>query len=356
MMPFRRVVVGVDFTDTSLAAARWASVELAPEAEIVLAHIAPEPAPPQFLRGHLPPVAEIVTEKETALYRGLCGLADLVGRERASVQMLSGQPADGLAAIARRLGADAVCVGKSVKRRGGARFGATTASRLLARTDLPVVVVPAGSRGAPSLVLAAVSDFAHDDAVLRDAGRLAATWGASLEALHVMEPSVRERARELVGALDAAHVPLPAGIMDDSRLHALAEAWLASLLPHARLPRGAATSLVRHGDPGQEIIAHARHFAIDMIVVGRGALASGASSTTEGTGAGSTARLVLWAAECPVLVLGRSPIHLAPTIVALESDARARPAPLVVARGGRRAVLAHPRPPRRPGPGGGDAA
>ena len=355
MMPFRRVIVGVDFTDTSLAAARWASVQLAPEAEIVLAHIAPEPVPPQFLRGHLPPVAEIVTERETALYRGLCGLADLVGRPRASVQMLSGQPADGLAAIARRLGADGICIGKSAKRRGSARFGATTASRLLARTELPVIVVPGGARDVPARVLAAVSDLAHDDAVLRGAGTLAARWGATLEALHVVEASVGERARELVSALQATHVALPSGLEDESRLHALAEQWLASQLSHARLPGESTMSLVRHGDPGQEIIAHARQSAVDLIVVGRGALAS-AAVAAQGTGAGSTARLVLWAAECPVIVLGRAPVQLAPAVVALASEPRARPAPFVVARGGRRAVLARSRPPRRPRPDGGDAA
>jgi nucleotide-binding universal stress UspA family protein len=353
-MSFRRVVVGVDFTDTSLAAARWASVQLAPEAEIVLAHIAPEPAPPQFLRGHLPPVAEIVTEKETALYRGLCGLAELVGRTRASVEMLSGQPADGLAAIARRLGADAICVGKSVKRRGSARFGATTASRLLARTELPVVVVPGGARGAPTRMLVAVSELAPDAAVLRGAGRLAERLGATLEALHVVEPAVRARARELVDALRATRVPLTAALEGDSQLHALAEQWLASQLSHARLPGESMTSLVRHGDPGQEIIAHARQAEADLIVVGRGACASATPGSTQAIGAGSTARLVLWAAECPVIVSGRAAVQLTPTIVALDNDAR--PAPFIVARGGRRAVLARPRPPRRPGPGGGDAA
>lgn len=361
-MPFRRVVVGVDFTDTSLAAARWASVQLAPEAEIVLAHIAPEPTPPQFLRGHLPLVAEIVTENETALHRGLSGLADLVGRARASVEMLSGQPADGLAAIARRVGADAICVGKSVKRRGSARFGATTASRLLMRTELPVVVVPAGARGTPARLLAAVSDRAADDAVLRHAGRLAARWGASLEAIHVVEPAVRERARELVAAMTATPATLPPAIVDDSLLHALAEQWIASQLPHARLPSRAATSLVRHGDPGQEIIAHARLAAADLIVVGRGAFASADAEMPHACGAGSTARLVLWAAECPVIVLGRSPVRLAPTVVAVEADARARGTPFILGRSSRRGVLVpqrqprQSRPPRRPGPGGGDAA
>ena len=140
-MPFRRVVVGVDFTDTSLAAVRWASVRLAPDAEIVLAHVEPESESPRFLRGGLRPVV-LVNERETALHGALCGLADVVGRSRSRVEMLSGRVADGLAAIAHRLGADAVCVGRSTARQE-ALFGESTASQLLTCTALPVIVAPA---------------------------------------------------------------------------------------------------------------------------------------------------------------------------------------------------------------------
>jgi nucleotide-binding universal stress UspA family protein len=355
MMPFRRVVVGVDFTDTSLATVRWVSAHLAPEASLVLAHIVREPRTPPFLRAHLPPVSEIVTERETALYRGLCGLADLVGRDRTSVEMLSGAPADGLALIAHRLDADLVCVGKSVQRRGSARFGATTASRLLARSGVPLLVVPGGARATPTRVLAAVSDLPPDERVLHHAGALASAWGAQLDALHVVERDVRELAHDLSTAQRESRGVLALQPMDDERLRMLAEEWLGRQLPQAGMPPGEATPAVREGDAGQEIIAYARTTRADLIVVGRGALASlgGASHSA----VGSTTRLTLWAAHCPVLVLGTEPTRAAPSQVAQDAGLQARRAPLVLARSAMHGTLAldRPRRPRRPGPGG-DAA
>jgi nucleotide-binding universal stress UspA family protein len=355
MMPFRRVVVGVDFTDTSLAAARWASVQLAPDAEIVLAHVTPTFVPPPFLRGYLPSVPEADAEQETALYRGLRGFADLVGRSRTRVEMLSGRPPEALAEIAQRVGADVICVGKSAKRRGAARFGATTATRLLARTGLPVVVVPSGARKTPERILAAVGEHAQDDAVLRSAGLLAARWQAKLLALHVVEPSVRDHVHAMVSAV--AHADgAPTGGSIDSRLQTLAEQWLASTLPRAGTVDDATASLVRHGDPGQEIITHARQAGADLLVVGCGSSLPTVGGNPACIGAGSTTRLVLWAAECPVLVLGRATVPRAPVIVALDAESRPRSTPFIVGRSGRRTVLVRPRPPRRPGPGGGDAA
>jgi hypothetical protein len=38
-LELRKIVVGVDFTDASLAAARWAAAHFAPDAEIVLVHM-----------------------------------------------------------------------------------------------------------------------------------------------------------------------------------------------------------------------------------------------------------------------------------------------------------------------------
>lgn len=47
-MKIRRIVVGVDFREPSVAAARWTARELAPDAEIVLLHVVDVPRPPAF--------------------------------------------------------------------------------------------------------------------------------------------------------------------------------------------------------------------------------------------------------------------------------------------------------------------
>lgn len=127
MMPFRRVVVGVDFTDPSLAAVRWASVRFAPETEIVFVHASPEPA-----------------------LERLCELAAQAGHARTSVEELSGPPAEGLVAVARRIDADAICVGRSSDGGDSAGVDAATVSRLIALAEVPVIVIPHASAASMS--------------------------------------------------------------------------------------------------------------------------------------------------------------------------------------------------------------
>src|SRR5689334_2366859 len=131
-MPYRRVVVGVDFTDPSLSAARWVARRFAPDAEVVLVHALPGPDTPSYLRPFLSPAVELSAAVAPVFYGGLRGLAGLIGAGRAHVYMAVGHPADVLARAAQQFDADVVCVGRGARRRGSARFGSTTAMRLLA--------------------------------------------------------------------------------------------------------------------------------------------------------------------------------------------------------------------------------
>jgi nucleotide-binding universal stress UspA family protein len=69
-LQLRKIVVGVDFTDASLAAARWAATHFAPDAEIVLAHVVPSVRVPSFLRTHLPPPVDVAATTARSLYGG----------------------------------------------------------------------------------------------------------------------------------------------------------------------------------------------------------------------------------------------------------------------------------------------
>ena len=79
---------------------------------------------------------EILAELAPALHGALRGLAAAVGSARTSVKLLAGEPADALAAFGREIGADLICLGRRQRRRGAARFGHTTAQRLLALSGL----------------------------------------------------------------------------------------------------------------------------------------------------------------------------------------------------------------------------
>src|SRR3954452_1250042 len=117
-MQLRRVVVGVDFSAASLAAAQGVGGHLAPRAEGGLVHVLPEPEAPPFLRPRLPAMLDVVADVVPALHGGLRGLADLIGSDRTRIEMITGPPAEGLAAAAAEVNADLVCLGRTRSRRG----------------------------------------------------------------------------------------------------------------------------------------------------------------------------------------------------------------------------------------------
>jgi nucleotide-binding universal stress UspA family protein len=311
-LELRKIVVGVDFTDASLAAARWAAVHFAPDADIVLVHVVPSVRVPSFARAHLPPAVDVAATAAQSLYGGLSGLADLVAGRRARAHVLPGEPAEALAFVAEEVGADVVCVGRGRRRRGSARFGATTPQRLLARTRVPTLVVPAGRLQTPDRVIVAVDERPGGKYLFAAACGLAAAFEAGVDALHVIEPELQHFVTAVTEVRDSAgevRINRALDTRDDasdhlheSWLQVRARAWVDAMLDEAG-PDGAWTApVIRCGDAGQEIIRHAREHGTDLIVLGRGGDASDAR--TQGRlPLGSTTRLVLWAAPCPVLVL-----------------------------------------------------
>jgi nucleotide-binding universal stress UspA family protein len=290
-MQFETVIVAVDFTAASLAAARWVAMQLAPRAEVVLAHVVGEPAAPSFLRSHLPSLSRLVAERTPPLEGALRGLAGAVRSARTSVKLLTGVPADALASFGREIGADLICLGRRLRRRGAARFGHTTAQRLLAQTRIPVLVVPSARPTRPTRILAPVDDQPGCSTDLSAACELAETYEAPLEVLHVL----------------STELPKLAGFGSaDQRLASLTHEWLGSLVRPTEHGARRIVSHVRFGDPGEQIIDFVRAAGVDLVMMGRGrdvTLADVPASGVEALPLGSTSRLVLWASPSPVLVL-----------------------------------------------------
>ena len=309
-MLYQRIVIGVDFSTASLNAVRWVATRFAPRAELFLAHVISRPTTPTFLLTQQQAGLREENEEPT-LYPGLSGFADLAGASRAEVVVRQGRPATELAALAHEVGADLICVGRSSRRRGAARFGATTPQRLLERTRLPVLLVPSAPRVHPMTLLAAVSDGGEGLDVLQSTAALAEHWDAHVHALHSLDA-------RLV-ALPAAEPPhdtestspeqpfVARGVEPDARpgaesIRQLTEAWLIGQTADARMADDRVTPIAHIGDAAEAIIAHAARAHCDLIVMGRRTDSPNAGRD-EGC-VGSTTRLITWAAPCPVLVLG----------------------------------------------------
>jgi nucleotide-binding universal stress UspA family protein len=284
-MSYRRIVIGVDFSTASLNAVRWMAASFAPRAKLYLTHVVTRPRVPTFLRSLVPDGDR--DADEPTLYPGLSGFAGFAGARRAEVSVRTGEPADQLAALANEVDADLICVGRSHRRRGTGRFGATTPQRLLARTTRSLLLVPDAPSPNQGKILAAVSDGMDGEHVLRAADSLAAEWDAHVDVLHALDPST-----PVTGA-------------DASDLHRLTEAWLEQRAAELPELRSRMTPVAERGDAAESILTLAGRAQSDLIVMGRRTVLE--QSTRLECCVGSTTRLVTWTTPCPVLVLGAAP-------------------------------------------------
>jgi nucleotide-binding universal stress UspA family protein len=285
-MSHRRIVIGVDFSTASLNAVRWMAASFAPRAKFYLTHVVARPRVPSFLRSLVPDVGEREADEPT-LYPGLSGFAGFAGARRAEVSVRAGEPADQLAVLADEVDADLICVGRSHRRRGTGRFGATTPQRLLARTRRSLLLVPDAPSPRQGRILAAVSDGTDGEQVLRAADSLAAAWDAHVDVLHALDLSA------------------PVTEADAPDLHRLTEGWLEQRTAELPELKRRMTPVAATGDAAESILTHAGRAQSDLIVMGRRTVLE--QSTRLECCVGSTTRLVTWTTPCPVLVVGAAP-------------------------------------------------
>lgn len=356
-MLIRRIVLGVDFSDTSLTAARWAATHFAPEAEVVLAHVLEETPMPPSIRAELPPVEEVATATAAQIHGGLRGLAQLIGESRCRSASLVGDPAAALASLAANIGADAICIGRARRQRGSLCVAASFPARLIAHSTVPTLVASSPRPGSFNRIVAAVDHRPASSDILETACALAAAAESTVEALHVVDPDmqayvlasrwVRKRAPYDDDTTETRPQPADTATAD-SWLRSKSLIWVSALLDAANAASCRARAVIASGDPGSEILRHSSQRSADLLVVGGGGDADAPQRPGTRRYVGSTAQLVTWAAPCPVLVLpeasGRN------SVVPIDQQFGRRRGLRPSARRGGSSGLAGPTPPaaRRP--------
>ena len=329
-MRFDKIVVGIDFSEASLAAARWVADHLAPDAELLLVHVVSMPRPPMYLHDQIGPTIDQRSTLAPRLHAALSAFGELLAPDRVRVGIRTGVAWSALAHVASEVKADLICVGRGNKRKGSSRFGATTPQRLLAVAGVPVMVIPQGVASKPDRIIAALSGRPGGERVLAVAEKLASAWEASLEAMHVIEADVRRAVltspslspvSQIVSSISSMNGrQIGIDSLDEIDLRDRAIAWLTSTFSEVS-GTTPYEGHIRLGDAGQELVATARNESGPaVIVMGRLGERVSTSPIQAQYRCGSTTRMVLWAAPCPVLVV---PLGLS-DVDAISMDTKVR--------------------------------
>jgi universal stress protein E len=286
-----RAVAGIDFGEASVAAARWAATRLAPKAELVLVHVL-HVEEPRWIRPRLPR-KQVLTLAREAAERRLRELTRTIGAPLVFTEVVVGDPADRIAAVASEFEADLVVVGPHGGRPSRWTLLGSTAERVIRASDRAVLVVREPSPRQPRRILVPVDDLQLPARVRRWMTSLNTESGETV--VLTVVPSVADA---WIGSplLAWGHVPA-----HDAALRHQVSRWLERMRRDLGFRRRNLVPVVEFGDPGRAIVEFARAHGTDLVVL-----------STRGAGAvrravlGSVTGSVIRGAPCPVLVV---PLH-----------------------------------------------
>jgi len=295
--PFARAVAAIDFSSASLAAARWATTHVAPQCEVIVAHIIAAPRPSGD-DGHIDSAALRARLRDVpALRGGLGGFAATLDAVTARTIVRVGQVSHWLNVLAGETNASLVILGRrsDAHRRGIGE--PSVLERTARRTTASVLVVPEGTTAPPRHVIVAVDRSAVAECALIRAYVLSRRLACPLTVLHVVSPTVEEydrvirssRARPVRTSTAKPTAAQPASAH-------FAATWISNTLERTGVDDRRIRVAI--GDPAREIIATAEQHEAPLIVVGK----RGDDGAPEGA-TGSVARELLARTPFPVLAV-----------------------------------------------------
>jgi nucleotide-binding universal stress UspA family protein len=283
-MSLERILVGVDFRQPSLAAARWVSEHFG-SSNVEILHVNPVPETPGFLGAEFHRGQDANGTSLAGRTKGLRGFAETLPAPNVSTQVRVGDEVAELTRRAKTWDANMVVLGGP---RASAASGRTL-HRLIRNLDAPALVI--GPKGGQVLqhILVALDDAPIAAALVRWSQTMAKHFGARLTLLHVLS--------------DKLMSGNPGGVSDNvdvgrqvmiNRAHA----WMRELYHRAAGEPFTGRTTVAVGPAGPVLLEHADAVEADMIVVGR----NGRHAVGE-TELGAVTKLMLRAAQVPVAVI-----------------------------------------------------
>lgn len=293
-MRIRSVVVGMDFSETSIVAARWAVEHFAPNADITLVHVIDLPDRPAFAEALLPATDTIESVARRSAERQMRKAIASIS-PRAGFEIRFGKPHEQIVEAARARRAEVIIVGPHDDRHARSRWLGATAERIVRTSPIPVLVAVEPPPRPPQTLLVPINESRLTASILAWASQFAESFDAEVKLLHVWSESLYAYVASMSHAESSDELTAQRAVeqeIRDATTH-----WLADLTEAGFRGRRAA-AIVRHGQVADVTLDLAAATHADLIVMGRsGGLVMSPPPF------GSTLRTVLHRAPCSVFVV-----------------------------------------------------
>jgi nucleotide-binding universal stress UspA family protein len=284
----------MDFSETSIVAARWAVEHFAPNADMTLVHVIDLPERPAFAEELLPATDTIESVARRSAERHMRKAIASIS-PRAGFEIRFGKPHEQIVEAARARRAEVFIVGPHDDRHARSRWLGATAERIVRTSPIPVLVTVDPPPRPPQTLLVPVNESRLTGSILAWASQFAESFDAEVKLLHVWSESLYAYVASMSHAESSDELTAQRAVeqeIRDATTH-----WLADLTEAGFRGRRAA-AIVRHGQVADVTLDIAAATHADLIVMGRsGGLVMSPPPF------GSTLRTVLHRAPCSVFVV-----------------------------------------------------
>ena len=286
------VVAGIDFSPASFAATQWIARWLVTDDQLVLVHSLVVPEFQGILAGKFPLPPSLLENARTGAERRLRAFSATLPLANISIEIRDGRPADTILEVAREKAADLVVVGKHGERGPLRGYTGRTADNLVRSAPAPVLMASGIPPGAPRRIVAALTYSSITPFIVECVQRMQAASGADIVVINVVGSAVLSHVLTMA-SIRTGTTPGNAElreIFSEDR-----DRW-CRLLIDAGVPADKVSAEVVFGEVSESVIAAAREYGADMIIMGSHA------GPVRRLVLGSAASAVLRHAEIPVLV------------------------------------------------------
>lgn len=301
----RRVVAGIDFSHTSIAAVRWTAKWLLRDSDLTLAHALVVPEINGLLAAKFPLPDSLLINARVGAKRRLRELGQTLGVPDVAIEIREGKPADAIAEIARAYKADLIVVGKHGDGMQPRGYTGRTADRLVRSAPAAILLANGALTEPPKRIIVPLTYSSITPFIIQWTRQIFEATHATIVAVHVVGAAVLSH---VLSMSNVTKGEVPTAEQIDEIFREDRELWKREL-EGAGIPADKITSEVVFGEVSNGVLVSANRNGADMIVMGSHA------GPVRRMLLGSAASAVLRDADIPVLVVTEPDPSLEPEMV-----------------------------------------